>query len=149
VGPEPAPAEPEIEGEPSAPEWLSGPALADRLGVSEGTVRSWTGKGWLTLGEHFVEDPKCRRRYRFNLEACRQAVASRSRKQLGLEAQTPEGAEQRRQLRVERSRARREAARHTQPVTATEPEDGGEPVPAAGGRLEQLLEALLLEVRKG
>ncbi len=145
VGPEPAPAEPGIEGEPSDPEWLSGPELADALGVSTGTVRSWTGKGWLTLGEHFVEDPKCRRRYRYQVERCRSAVETKSRKQVGREAQTPEGIEARRKLRLERSRARREAARNTEPVTA---EPGGEPEPGGGGRLEQLLEALLVEIRR-
>jgi hypothetical protein len=141
--------------QPATDQWLTRPQLAELLGVSDGAVRAWVCKRWLTEGRHWVTDPSNRRRLLYDAAACREVVAQRSRKLRGLAAQTPEGAEERRLLRVQRQAARRERARHTEPVRAeaeveaeVEPvEQGGESEPAAGGRLEGLLAALLAEIR--
>ena len=132
--------EQQIEEQPAAAEWLGAPELSALLGVTANTVRSWSAKGWLVLGDHFIQDPKDRRRHLFNVERCRQAASGRSRTLLGQEARTVDGAEARNQLRAERLRQRRQAKRNAEPV-------GQEPEQAGGGRLEQLIEALLMEVR--
>jgi hypothetical protein len=140
----------EIEAQPATEQLLTRPQLAELLGVSDGTVRSWISRGWLSAGQPWVTDPSNRRRLLYNPEACREVVAQRSRKLRGLAAQTPEGAEERRLLRVQRQNARRERARQNkaQAEAEVEPvEQGGESEPAAGSRLEQLLSALLMEVR--
>ena len=158
--------EQQIEEQPAAAEWLGAPELSALLGVTANTVRSWSAKGWLVLGDHFIQDPSDRRRHLFNVERCRQAASDRSRKLRGQEARTVEGAEARNQLRAERLRQRRQAKRNAEPVgaaaeperitepvgAAAEPERltepvGQEPEQAGGGRIEQLIEALLLEVR--
>ena len=150
-----APEQEQEQAEPAGEQWLTRPQLAELLGVSDGTVRSWISKGWLIGGQHWMTDPSNRRRLLYDAAACREVVEQRSRKLRGLAAQTPEGAEERRLLRVQRQAARRERARHTEPVRAeaeveaeVEPvEQGGESEPAAGGRLEGLLAALLAEIR--
>jgi hypothetical protein len=139
-----------IEAQPTE-QWLTRPQLAELLGVSDGAVRAWVCKRWLIEGQHWVTDPSNRRRLLYDAAACREVVAQRSRKLRGLAAQTPEGAEERRLLRVQRQNARRERARQGKAVQVegeVEPvEQGGESEPAAGGRLEGLLAALLAEVR--
>lgn len=130
----------ESEDQSAADQWVTGLELAQLLGVSLGGIRCWNAKGWLIEGQHYRKDPSNRRRHQYNVEAVRAAVASKSRKLRGVEARTPEGAEARRQLRVERQNLRRQAKRLTEPV-------GQEPEQAGGGRLEELLTALLMEVR--
>lgn len=132
--------EPQIEEQPAAAGWVGSPELSELLHVSAGTVRSWSGKGWFVLGEHFIQDPSDRRRYLYNVEKCRETASERSRKLRGVASRTPEGAEARRQLRVQRQNLRRQAKRNAEEV-------GQEPEQAGGGRLEELLTALLMEVR--
>lgn len=142
-----------IEEPPAADQWVTGPELAALLGVSLGGIRCWNAKDWLILGEHYRKDPSNRRRHQYNVEAVRAAVADRSRKLRGQACRTPEGAEARRLLRVQRQNLRRQAKRNAEQVgAAAEPERlteqvGQEPERAGGGRLEQLIEALLAEVR--
>ena len=130
----------EIEDQSAADQWVTGLELAQLLGVSLGGIRCWNAKGWLIEGQHYRKDPSNRRRHQYNPEAVRVAVADRSRKLRGQACRTPEGIEERRQLRVKRQNLRRQAKRITEPV-------GQEPEQAGGGRLEELLSALLLEVR--
>jgi hypothetical protein len=114
-------AEPQQQAQPAGGQWLTRPQLAQLLGVTDSAVRAWANKRWLLEGQHWIKDSANRRRPLYDAEACRLAVAGRSRRM-------------------------RERARQGKAVQV---EGEVEPVEPRlrDCNLEQLLSALLMEVR--
>ena len=75
--PEPEP-EPEPEQhDPVVAEWVSAPQLAEILGISLPTVKSWIVRAIAVEGVHYRPGPT--RAHEWNVEACRSLAAERSR----------------------------------------------------------------------
>jgi hypothetical protein len=111
--------EPQQQAQPAGGQWLTRPQLAQLLGVTDSAVRAWVHKRWLLEGPHWIKDSANRKRPLYDPEACRLAVAGRSRRM-------------------------RERARQGEAVQAeVEPVEPG----LRDCNLEQLLSALLMEVR--